>query len=868
MSPHRYLCAFIALVIPAVAAAAPRAALPVSHAALARDYGNLPLEWAPNLGQAGPQIKFLGRGPGYALFLTREGVVLALSRSRAAAPRREPDDGNARVLTLTMRLAGSNPDVSLEPLERLPGHANYFLGNDPHRWLTRVPLFARIRYRGIYPGVDLVFHESAARQLEYDLVLSPGARPENIRIRFDGAAVALRHGRLLLHTPFGVLSEPAPVAFQETAGRKTFVAARYVRRGPQEIGFQLGSHDANLPVTIDPILAYSTFLGGSSTDLGSGIAIDSSGNAYVTGTTLSANFAGCPGLGNPPCTNGYVALGDAFVAKVNPSGSALDYVTFVGGSSVDRAFGIAVDGSGNAYVTGFTLSGNFPQVNALPSPSGFLNAFVTKLNSNGILTYSTYLDGSFESWGTGIAADASGNAYVTGFTGSSDFPVNNGLPLGCAAGGSNAAFVTKLNTNASGSSALVYSTCLGGILGEVDGSGIAIDTSQNAYIAGTSYAPDLLTANGLAGGCAAGGSDAFVARFDTTKTGSAALLFLTCLGSGNFGLLGNASSPDTGNAIAVDGSGNAYITGQTTSSDFPTTPASEAQATCGTEGDAFVAKLNTNVAPLDSLVYSTCLGGSAGSDFGAGIAADNFGNAYVVGETDSLDGSTNNFPTTPNAFQANYGGGFSDGFIAQINTTLSGPSSLVFSTYFGGADTDTATAVAFDGQSNLVVTGETNSTTGFPLQNALYPALAGGDDAFVAKITLSIPFSQFSAKLAILGGPPPGFNLNASFTLGPGGSINLLTNPVTLQVGPPATGYSVTIPPGSFRLVGNGQHYVFSGTIGGASLAVNVTPVTPTSYSFRASVSGPNLTALTNPVSVTLTIGSNTGTTSVTASFQ
>jgi hypothetical protein len=854
----------LALVLPAVAAAAPQTAPPPSRATLAREYGKLPLGWEANRGQADPQIKFLGHGPGYALFLTRYGAALILGRNQVRTTRRTPRSlprEQEKILTLSMRLVGSNP-ARLEPLDRLPGHANYFLGNDPRRWLTGVPLYARVRYRGAYPGVDLVFHESAARQLEYDLVLSPGADPDSIRLRFDGAAVDLRDGRLLLRTPLGVLSEPAPIAFQPSGVQQKLIAVRYVRRGPQEIGFQLGPHDASLSVTIDPILAYSTFLGGNSTDVGSGIAIDSSGNAYVTGTTFSTDFAGCSTHVALLCTNAPIGSGDAFVAKINASGSALSYVTYLGGSSIDRAFAIAIDGSGNAYITGFTFSSNFPQMNGLTNTVGSLNAFVTKLNSSGSIAYSTYLDGSSESLGLGIATDGSANAYVTGTTSSSDFPVVGQLSSPCAP----SAFVTKLNTNNSGSSSLVYSTCLGTGTNEVDGNGIAVDGSQNAYITGTSFASDLLTANGFSGGCADGGSDAFAARLDTTKTGSSALLFLTCLGSGNFSPLGDAGSMDFGYGIAVDGSANAYVTGQTFSSDFPTT-ASEAQTTCGTEGDAFVAKLNTSVQPPDSLIYSTCLGGNAGDDFGSGIAADSFGNAYVVGETDSLNQLTDNFPTTSNALQANYGGGFSDGFIAQINTTFSGPSSLVFSTYFGGADTDTATAIAFDGQSNAVVTGETASTD-FPLQNALYSSLAGGVDAFVAKITFSIPFSQFSAKLAIVSGPPPGFNLNSSFTLGPGGSIHPLTDPVTLQVGPPATGYSVTIPPGSFQLVGNGMHYVFSGTIGGATLSINLSPVSATSYTFRASVTGPNLTALTNSVSVTLTIGNHTGTTQVTASFQ
>jgi Beta-propeller repeat len=866
----------LALAIPA--AAAPRTAQPAARAAVAHEYGKLPLGWEANRGQADPQIKFLGHGPGYALFLTQEGAVLTLGRSQAGTPLEErrplsrAQEQKEKVLTLAMRLLGSNPAAPVEPLDRLPSRANYFLGNDPSRWLTGVPMFSRVRYRGVYPGVDLVFHGSAARQLEYDLVLSPGTDPGSIRIRFDGAAVAIRDGRLLLRTPLGVLSEPAPVAFQKSGAQERLVAARYVRRGSQDIGFQLGPHDANLPVTIDPVLAYSTYLGGSSTDAGGGIAVDTSGNAYVTGTTFSSDFAGCTGLVNPPCNDAANTGGDVFVAKLNAAGSALGYVTYLGGSSLERGFGIAVDSSGNAYVTGFTFSSNFPQVNGLTNTVGLLNAFVTKLNPSGNIAYSTYLDGSSDSAGGGIAADSSGNAYVTGFTDSSDFPVAGQLSSGCVSGGFTSAFVTKLNTNASGASSLVYSTCLGGVGGVVNGSAIAADASQNAYVTGTSSDFDLLTTYGFTGGCALyGNSDAFVARLDTTKTGSAALLFLTCLGSGNFPQ-GNASSTNMGNAIAVDGSSNAYVAGQTFSSDFPTTT-SAAQTTCDINGDAFIAKLNTNVSGSSSLVYSTCLGGNAGTEAGNGIAADNLGNAYVAGETDSLDCAIDNFPTTPSAIQGTYGGGCSDAFFAQINTTSSGASSLIFASYLGGSALDFASAVAFDGGSNVYLTGGTTSAgppsgiTGFPVQNALFPNLAGGEDAFVTKITFSILFSQFSTKLAIVSSPP-GFNFNSSFTLGPGGSINPMTDPMTLQVGPPATGYSVTIPPGSFQFVGGNKHYVFSGTIGGATISVNLSPVSATSYTFRGSVAGPNLTGLTNPVSVTLTIGNNTGTTQVTASFQ
>jgi hypothetical protein len=600
-------------------------------------YGQLPLSFEANQGQTAAPVNYLARGSGYALFLTPGAAALSLQKPAAAnlgpgaAPAPEGD-------VLRMQLVGASATPQVVGLDQLPGTTNYFIGNDPSQWHTNVPSFARVAYQGLYPGVDLVYYGNQ-RQLEYDFVVAPGASAAVIRLGLQGAeGMALdARGNLVLHTVGGDVVEHAPVLYQQSGGVRQAVSGRFVLEGDGQVGFAVGAYDASRPLIIDPVLSYSTYLGGNGYEEGQDIAVDSAGNAYLIGTTTSTDFPTADAL--QAAYGG--GLFNAFVAKLDASGTSLVYSTYLGGSGEDNGNDIAVDRAGNAYVTGHTTSTDFPTANPIQATNGGgQDAFVAKLNACGTaLVYSTYLGGSGDDLGQGIAVDRAGDAYVTGRTTSADFPTVN--PIQAANRGFMNAFVAKVN--ASGT-ALVYSTYLGGS-GEDDGTAIAVDRAGNAYVTGSTSSTNFPTVNPIQAGYGGGNTDAFVAKLNATGT---ALVYSTYLGG---------SGEDLGFGIAVDRAGNAYVTGGTDSTNFPT--ANPIQAANGGSEDAFVAELD---ASGTALVYSTYLGGS-GFDRGIRIAVDRAGNAYVTGDTQSTD-----FPTV-NPLQAAYGGGSDDAFVAKITNT-------------------------------------------------------------------------------------------------------------------------------------------------------------------------------------------------------
>ncbi len=600
-----------------------------------------------------------------------------------------------------MKLLGADSRPAIEGREELPGKSHYFIGNDPKKWRTDVPQYARVEYQDVYPGVSLTYYGNQG-QLEYDFVVSPGGDPRRIRLGIEGAEEIHvdAEGNLVLSLPGGEVVEHAPVVYQEFGGGRKVVDGRFILKSRREVGFEVGAYEANRPLVVDPVLVYSTYLGGSGGDFGTGIAVDASGSAYITGSAGSANFP----TANPLQASSGGSF-DAFVAKLNASGSALVYSTYLGGNGIDTGYGIAVDGSGNAYVAGLADSTNFPTVNPIQAANGGIrDAFVAKLNASGsALVYSTYLGGSGLDLALGIAVDASGNAYVTGGTLSTNFPTLS--PIQVANGGGMDAFVAKVNA---AGSALLYSTYLGGSSGD-EGYGITVDASGNAYVTGVAQSANFPTANPLQAALS-GFADAFVAKLNAAGS---ALVYSTYLGG---------SGGETGAGIAVDASGNAYIAGGTSSTNFPTV--NPIQAAMAGGGDAFVAKLN----PAGSaLVYSTYLGGS-GQDQGSGIAVDASGNAHVTGLTYSTD-----FPTA-NPIQAANGGSFV-AFVAKLNAA---GSALVYSTYLGGSLGDDGSAIAVDTSGNAYVTGLTYSTN-FPTANPFQAANGGGGDAFVVKITDTSP---------------------------------------------------------------------------------------------------------------------------------
>jgi hypothetical protein len=708
--------------------ACPATAAP--EARVSGTYGKLPLHFEANRGQTHEDVRFLARGPGYSLFLTATEAALTLTRQEppargpAAHGKSEPR-GPATGTVLRMTFAGANPDARLTGLEERPGKANYFIGNDPAKWRTNVPTYAKVRYTDLYPRIDLLYYGNQ-RQLEFDLVVRPGADPTHIVLDFQGAdrVQVDPQGDLVLQTILGPIRQRKPVIYQEVDGIRKDIPGSYVLKGEHQVGFKVAAYDASQPLVIDPVLSYSTYLGGGGDDTGYGIAVDAAGNVYVTGESRSIDFPTMAGVFQTTLGSGPLGGGDAFVTKLDPTGSALLYSTYLGGSSQDQGQGIAVDADGNAYVTGLTSSSDFPTTaGAFQATSRGRDAFVTKLNPSGsALVYSTFLGGAASDSGQGIAVDANGNAYVAGVTTSSDFPTTVGafqffrvrvLDIRRIDG-----FVTKLNPTGS---ALVYSSYLGGS-DDDHAQAIAVDAAGNAYVTGGTYSfdfPRTIGAFQTTYRSAAGTADPFVTKIDPSGS---SLVYSTYLGG---------THHDYGVGIAVDANGNAYVTGWTNSIDFPTTAGAfqTSKGSAGFGSDAFVTKLD----PAGSaLVYSSFLGGS-GDDSAWAIAVDAAGNACVTGLTSSSD-----FPTTPGAFQTRYGGGSSDAFVTQLNPT---GSALLYSTYLGGSGSDYGQGLAVDASGNAYVTGATGSID-FPTTIGAFQTMhaAGSNlDAFVAKIINDVP---------------------------------------------------------------------------------------------------------------------------------
>jgi hypothetical protein len=795
-------------------------------------YGKLPLRFEPNEGQSGGQVKFLSRGRGYTLFLTSSEAVLALSKT-----------------ALHMHLLGANANAQATGVEKLAGTVNYFIGNDPKKWRTNVATYGKVEYRNIYPGIDLLYYGNQ-QQLEYDLVVAPGADPGVARLGISGASKMQLDpsGDLVMHTRGGVVHLRKPVAYQRTANSQQSIDVRYALGADDQVAFAVGSYDHARPLVIDPVLAYSTYLGGSGGENAGGlangnIAVDSAGSAYVTGYTQSTNF---PTVDPLQPSNGGIL--NAFVTKLNPEGTAFVYSTYLGGKGQDMGGGIAIDSSGNAYVTGQTTSTNFPT-----TPGAFqifkqstgvnTAAFVTKLNSTGSsLLYSTYLSGSSSDSGAGIVVDSSGRASVTGQAFSTNFPVTPGAPQP-KLGGAPDAFVTTL---AADGASQVFSTYLGGSSMDM-GVGIALDPSGNIYITGNTLSSNFPLVNPLQP-ASGGGYDAFVAKLNPfTST----LVYSTYLGG---------SSTDFGYGIAVDSAGSAYVTGLTSSTNFPT--ANPYQRTllgnATTNQNAFVAKLN----PAGSaLVYSTYLGASFVT--GYGIAVDSTGAAYVTGIT------LGNFPLVgslvPSDREANP-------FVTKFNPT---GSALVYSTYLGGYGA--GSGIAVDTSGNAYVTGFAGSAAPFPTTpgaaQPTFGGVAGGTNAFVVKVG-----SGVQSVATVRSSPNPsvfGEQVTFTATVSPGGvSSTTPAGTVSFEDGPtPIEVLSLTNGSASFDTssLSTGSHSITVSYGGDANFAQStsaiLTQVVDQAATTTTLISSGNPSAFGQNVTFTATVaavspgaGSPTGT--------
>jgi hypothetical protein len=752
-------------------------------------YGKLPLSFEENQGQTAREVRYVSHGGGYELFLTPQEAVLALRSSvprdlspfhRTATLRALRKERRAGQWTaVRMRLEGANPEEQISGMDQLLGKTNYFIGNDPKKWHTDVPSYSRVKYAGVYPGVDLVFYGNQ-RRLEYDFVVAPGADPKAIALDIDGARRMHinSHGDLVLSVANGEVELQKPLVYQNLNGQRREIAGGYTLAGDHRVKFTVGSYDRSKPLILDPVLNYSTYLGGGAADVGLAIAVDGSGNAFIAGQTLSTNFpAGVKGDGVAgPATNS----GASFVAEINPAGTQLLYSGYLSGTVTninEQAFGVAVDSTGKVYVTGQTYATDFPTTaNGLKTGTnaGNINgtSYITKLdptvNGSGSLLYSSYLGGTNGTQtvgdiGASIAVDTNGIAYVAGYTDSTpsttvtslpNFPLMNGFQTTLNAVTGNA-FLAKIDTTKSGAASLLYSTYLGGTAANAanfllfgdEAFGVAIDAaSGNAYLAGVTSSTDFPTNGTVTAFQAispAGNTQgtAFVTQIDTTKAPSTQLIYSTYLGGVVF---------DEALAIALGPNKVAYVTGTTSSNNFPTTTG--AFDTSGAaSGKAFVSLVDTSKSGATTLKYSTFLGGSHGNT-GFGIQVDTANNAYVAGTTNGSVG-IDDFPFPPKAsiiggFEPTFpAGAVNTGFIAKLNPVGGGSNDLLYSTYFGGSGTatkgDQIFAIAIDASTtpNIFVTGQTFSTAAtFPVfpttaPTAFQTALNGPSDAFVAKLT-------------------------------------------------------------------------------------------------------------------------------------
>lgn len=695
----------------------------------------LPMAFEMNLGQVEPGNDFIAQSRDGGVLLAGGGVTLVLPSHNAP-------------VRVKAAWAGARQNVEAEPEQILPGRTNYFFGQDSSKWLADVPSFARVRYRDVYPGIDVLYYGREG-ELEHDFIVHPGADPARIRLNLDGAAKVSvdANGDAVFDVAGRRLIWRKPFVYQQLGKRRRQVESRY-KFDNGSLAFELGRFDPDRPLVIDPVVSFATFFGKNKSDGAARVAVDGQGNVYTVGASFDPNFPVSTGAYRSfPSQTGFQ---NVVVMKVNPTGSASIFTTYIGGGFGDVGIGIALDPSGNVYVTGGTGSTDFPvTAGALKSrfnPVGLpqkdqRDCFVSKLASGGgTLAYSTYLGGTAGDVCSGIAVDAQGNAFLSGYTSSGqDFPTTSNA-YQRNGNGRQEGFVAKLNPTGT---ALVYGTLLGGQNDDV-ATAIAIDAQGAAYVTGQTASAGTFPVSDGAAQTTFGGlgtlsrmGDAFAAKLNPAGS---ALAYATYLGG---------AAEDAGIGIAVDAQGNAYIVGSTLSANFPTTPGAYKTTYSGTgrhpylaSGDVFVAKLNPSGTQR---IYSTYLGGS-NDDWGTAIAVDAAGSAWITGATMSSD-----FPVTSDATQRTYGGHNVSGdqvftgdiFVSQLS---SAGSALVFSTFQGGIGNEAGLGIAIDPAGGVVISGTTRSTD-MPTTAGAMQATYGGDNTNI------LPFGDvFLAKYGNTGG--------------------------------------------------------------------------------------------------------------------
>ncbi|AXC16050.1 Cell surface protein (plasmid) [Acidisarcina polymorpha] len=723
--------------------------------AITAAYGKLPLSFEANQGQSDPQVKFLSRGQGYSLFLTDTSAVLSLSKGIPSQPKTSAMAGNAahqrpakiKTDVVRMELAGAARGMQVSGADPLPGKANYLLGKDSSQWHSNVPTYAKVKYSNVYPGIDLVYYGNQ-RQLEYDFVVAPNADPNQARLHFAGAGKLKLNsgGDLEIIVEDGEIAFHKPVIYQMKDGERQPVEGSFQLMAKNSVGFRLASYDHSRELVVDPILAYSTYLGGTGNpnlayDSVAGVGVDAAGNAYIAGYTISTDFPVTTGaISSNPDHHSSAPRG--YVTEFDPTLSTLVYSTYFGGDQTHPGGGdtypaaLFVDGSGAVYLTGMTYNSHFP---ATRGPFGVINsqenAFVTKLAPGGSALVYSFLIASSLPGPTAITVDRYGSAYLTGGVNAFYDPQANGTyptPPGAYQASSTAtvdtgyAFVTKINPEGT---AFDYSTYLGGpsipdILPppETTGLAIAVNDAGEAYVAGRTGFVSFPTTPGAFQSvnkttATSGGSNGFIAKLNAAGSG---LIYSTYLGGAS------SAGPYYGDeitSIALDHEGEAYVAGQASSLDFPTTAGAYQRDTSGPQFYAgFISKMNPTGT---ALVYSTYLGGTTIQDVApqqgttiAGLAIDESKHVFITGAT-----SSNNFPVTPDAFQrtTNVLPGSWDAnnaFFAELNAT---GSSLLYSTYLGGhpppqdvPSGDAAAGIALDGSGHAFIVGLASSVD-FPV---------------------------------------------------------------------------------------------------------------------------------------------------------
>jgi hypothetical protein len=668
-------------------------------------FGRLPLRFEANLGQWIPTVRYAARASEYTLLLTGAGPTIALG-------------GSQRV---DISLVGSNPAAEIQPLERLSVRTNYFVGARD-RWRTDVPTYSRVQYGQVYNGIDVVYY-GGQDHLEYDFTVAPGADPSAIRLRFQGAdRVSITpQGDLLVEAAGRRIVQKRPWLYQDAArgAARREVPGRYVMLGNNLIGFSIGRYDPARPLVIDPLLAYSTFLGGTGAEEFDAVKTDSHGYLYMVGSTTATNLTLSPGAWWPTNSSapGYADEIVAVLDTTAPDPQPLRYLTYLGGSADEFPAAIDVDSQYHLYITGSTDSTDYPVYgNAVQTaPLGTTwNAFVTELDLlGGGLPYSTYLGGTNASYGRGIAVDKNGMMYVIGTTQASDFPVTDSAYAAVLYGPQDM-FLTELDPNATGPA---YSSYLGGEVSD-DGRAIAVGADGLVYFTGTTESTLFPLAGASYLSTLQGGDDIVIGVMDMTQSGVNSLVYATYFGG---------SDTDMVRRLTFDSSGRLLLAGYTFSVDFPITH-DAVQSVAGGNGDAFVSVVDPS-RPGAFLVYSTFLGGSH-SDVAYDVIQDATGSLLITGYTLSSD-----FPVTYDAPQPRYGNG-AEVFVTKIKPGSPGAGGIEFSTYLGTTGIHVGKGIAVASNGSVYVAGY--STAGLPLVGASavsYDNTSGAHDAFFLMLT-------------------------------------------------------------------------------------------------------------------------------------